>query len=109
MQAVYFKESLKSRRNREYSAGCAVTKKPLALIYRIKAGKVPDMAAFNRILQELVSDGAERIVLGCTELSILNLNKKCPCAVPYTDCMELLAEAAVAACGGQVALYRRVK
>ena len=75
----------------------------MALIYRIKAGKEPDMAAFNRILQELVSGGAERIVLGCTEISILNLKEKCPCAVPYTDCMELLAEAAVAACGGQVA------
>ena len=75
----------------------------MALIYRIKAGKEPDMAAFNRILQELVSGGAERIVLGCTEISILNLKEKCPCAVPYTDCMELLTEAAVAACGGQVA------
>lgn len=53
----------------------------MALIYRIKAGKEPDMAAFNRILQELVSGGAERIVLGCTEISILNLKENV--RVPY--------------------------
>lgn len=104
-----FKESLKAAGIESILPGALSQKSLMALIYRIKAGKVPDMAAFNRILQELVSDGAERIVLGCTELSILNLNKKCPCAVPYTDCMELLAEAAVAACGGQVAFYRRAK
>ena len=98
-----FKESLKNAGIESVLPGALSQKSLMALIYRIKAGKEPDMAAFNRILQELVSGGAERIVLGCTEISILNLKEKCPCAVPYTDCMELLAEAAVAACGGQVA------
>ena len=98
-----FKESLKNAGIESVLPGALSQKSLMALIYRIKAGKEPDMAAFNRILQELVSGGAERIVLGCTEISILNLKEKCPCAVPYTDCMELLAEAAVAACSGQVA------
>lgn len=98
-----FKESLKNAGIESVLPGALSQKSLMALIYRIKAGKEPDMAAFNRILQELVSGGAERIVLGCTEISILNLKEKCPCAVPYTDCMELLAEAAMAACGGQVA------
>ena len=90
-----FKESLKNAGIESVLPVALSQKSLMALIYRIKAGKEPDMAAFNRILQELVSGGAERIVLGCTEISILNLKEKCPCAVPYTDCMELLAEAAV--------------
>jgi len=42
-------------------------------------------------------DGAEVIILGCTEIPLALKDKAC--AVPLVDPTEILAEAAVSGCG----------
>jgi D-aspartate ligase len=45
------------------------------LIYDgIKAGKEIDIESFHQIIDSLVAQGVEKIILGCTELSIINKN-----------------------------------
>ncbi|MDL2219736.1 amino acid racemase [Ruminococcaceae bacterium OttesenSCG-928-O06] len=70
----------------------------MQVIYRdIKGGRPPEMAAFHRAAEELFSAGCQRLILGCTELSLLKkdglLDER------YLDSMDVLAEAAIAACG----------
>lgn len=63
----------------------------------IKAGRKADMQKFYSAANQLFADGCDRIVLGCTELSLLKktgeLDEK------YVDSMEVLAHAAILACG----------
>lgn len=70
----------------------------MRVIYEdIKAGKAPDMDLFNIAANELFAAGCSHIILGCTELSLLKkagLLDAC-----YVDSMEVLAEAAITACG----------
>ncbi len=82
---------------------CAVPEKDaqsalMDMIYSdIKAGKIPDMAQFNAIAQPLFEHGCQRLVLGCTELSLLK--KEGLLGAGYLDSMEVLTEAAIHACG----------
>ena len=68
------------------------------IIYdEIKCGKVPDIEAFCRVADDLFSRGCERILLGCTELSLL---KKNHLSDPrFIDSTEVLALSAIRACG----------
>ncbi|MGD9560004.1 MAG: aspartate/glutamate racemase family protein [Oscillospiraceae bacterium] len=63
----------------------------------IKSGRAPDMARFGSAAESLFALGCQRLILGCTELSLLKkmglLDKR------YIDSMEVLAEAAITACG----------
>lgn len=65
----------------------------------IKAGGTPNMQAFGLAAAELLEAGCQRLILGCTELSLL---KKAGLPGPhYLDSMDVLAEAAIAACNKQ--------
>lgn len=68
------------------------------IIYdEIKCGKAPSMTAFASVAEELRGKGCETLVLGCTELSLLKRD-----GLPdsgYTDSLEVLADAAIRACG----------
>lgn len=69
----------------------------MTLIYdQVKAGIAPDMTLFASIRQELRRLGAEVVVLGCTELSLLK--KEQPLGDGILDALEVLARASVLAC-----------
>lgn len=73
----------------------------MALIYdQVKAGKEPDEALFIAIKEQLRQKGAQVVVLGCTELSLLK--KKFPLGHGILDALEVLAQESVLACGKQV-------
>lgn len=56
---------------------------------QIKAGLSPDVESLLKIAEALYSRGAELVVLGCTELSLLKKNNRLPNYV--IDSLELLA------------------
>lgn len=71
------------------------------LIYKdIKAGKDPDKESFDRIKNYFTDKGATKIILGCTELSLLkwsDLNLD-----GFIDAMQVLAKASIRECGYEV-------
>ena len=70
----------------------------MSLIYdNVKAGVPLDMARFRAVGQELFASGAEAIILGCTELSLIK--RDFDIGSGYIDAMEVLARSAVLACG----------
>ncbi len=75
------------------------------LIYRdIKANRPPDMDLFRAISSKLHEEGAEAIILGCTELSLIK--KAYDIGPGFIDALEVLARLAVLACGELVDDYR---
>lgn len=71
------------------------------LIYRnIKAGRPPEMERFQAVSDELRSKGAEAIILGCTELSVIKRDHNI--GPGYLDSMEVLAKRAVELCNGKL-------
>ena len=64
------------------------------LIYEnVKAGKPADMQRFRRVQQELFDCGAEVILLGCTELSLIKRDENI--GPGFLDVMEVLARETV--------------
>jgi aspartate racemase len=63
----------------------------------VKQGKEPDIDEFLRIADSLTSRGCERIILGCTELSLLK--KNCRLGIRFIDPLEVLAIRAIRECG----------
>lgn len=64
------------------------------LIYEnVKAGKKPEMDRFRRVRQELNDCGAEIIILGCTELSLIKRDEDI--GEGFLDIMDVLAREAV--------------
>lgn len=68
------------------------------LIYRnIKAGEPAEMARFFAVEQELREKGAQVILLGCTELSLIKRDHEI--GPGFLDAMEVLAQRSVLYCG----------
>jgi aspartate racemase len=63
----------------------------------IKAGRPPEMDRFQRATKHLHDAGAEAIILGCTELSLIK--RDCAIGSGFLDAMEVLAREAVFSCG----------
>ena len=77
------------------------------IIYNnVKAGRRVDMDRFGQIEAELHEKGAEVIVLGCTELSMISRDEKI--GHGYLDAMEVLARAAVLKSGKLKLKYNRL-
>ena len=75
------------------------------LIYRdIKANRPPDMDLFRAISGKLHAEGAEAIILGCTELSLIK--KSYDIGPGFIDALEVLARLAVLVCGELVDDYQ---
>lgn len=73
----------------------------------IKANLPADMERFCAAEQELRAAGAEAVILGCTELSLIK--KTGLLGGGFIDAMEVLAQKSVLACGGNVkAEYRHL-
>jgi aspartate racemase len=67
------------------------------LIYKdIKAGKPVDMNKFSKVSKELREHGAQVIVLGCTELSLIKRDYNI--GAGFLDAMEVLAKASIISC-----------
>ncbi|MFQ5706246.1 MAG: aspartate/glutamate racemase family protein [bacterium] len=69
-----------------------------SVIYRIK-GKTKNVVAVEAFARQLVKKGAQAVILGCTELSLVQ--SELSLAVPIFDSLEVLAKRAV-----QLALTR---
>lgn len=73
-----------------------------SLIYDdVKRGRQPDMASFGRVKDALRQQGAEVVLLGCTELSVIKRDNDVGSGV--LDVMEVLACSAITACGKRIA------
>jgi aspartate racemase len=69
------------------------------IIYKnIKTDGAPDMDAFIRIADELYASGAEAIILGCTELSLIKRMGVLDGEL-FLDSLEVLAYCAIKMCG----------
>lgn len=69
------------------------------IIYgQIKRGDAPDMDAFLNISEHLVSRGCERLVLGCTELSLIGRDHRLDPS-RYADSLEILVYRTILDCG----------
>lgn len=76
-------------------------KKVMSVIYdQVKCGKPVDMDMFNSVAYSLVDRGAEIIILGCTELSVIKRTEKLTRG--FIDPLEILAKTAITACGGKL-------
>lgn len=70
----------------------------MQIIYEeVKAGKSADMEAFRRVSEQLFGQGAQAVLLACTELSLLKRDNTLPAG--YLDMLEALARTAVRRCG----------
>lgn len=77
------------------------------LIYKnVKANRAPEMKFFTEVSEELKTNGAEVILLGCTELSVIHRNHEIGSG--YLDIMQLMAKCAVEACGNLKDGYREL-
>ena len=72
---------------------------------QIKCGKAPDISAFLEVSEQLKARGCERIILGCTELSLLK--KAYPLDDFFIDSLELLTLEAIKRCGKEPTGFAR--
>ena len=73
----------------------------MTLIYdQIKAGKPADPALFEAVKHQLRHKGAQAVVLGCTELSLLK--KGAYLGTGILDALEVLAQESLIACGKSI-------
>lgn len=63
----------------------------------VKAGKPAEMDRFFATAEDLRSQGAQAIILGCTELSLIKRDHEI--GAGFVDAMEVLAQQSVVACG----------
>lgn len=63
----------------------------------IKAGKPVDLKKFEKIAAQLRENGAQAIILGCTELSLIKRDHAI--GAGFLDAMEVLAQQAILQCG----------
>lgn len=78
-----------------------VQDKVMAVIYeQIKAGEPADRATWDDIEQFMDAHGCDRVILGCTELSIVK--RELGLGDLYLDSLTVLAEQAILACGYEV-------
>ena len=66
----------------------------------IKANRPAEMDKFHFASRELRKKGAQAIILGCTELSLVK--RDCAIGAGYLDAMEVLAQTCVLRCGGKL-------
>lgn len=78
--------------------GSAAQADVMHLIFNnVKAGKPADMDRFFAAAEDLRSQGAEAIILGCTELSLIKRDHEI--GHGFVDAMEVLARQSVLVCG----------
>ena len=77
------------------------TKKIMDLIYRdVKSGRDADISLFDEVRDNLIAKGAQTIILGCTELSVIY--RKQHLEGDITDIMRSLVTESIKTCGKRV-------
>lgn len=72
------------------------------IIYnQVKAGKKVNIDEFMRIIENMKADGCDAVVLGCTELSVINKDF-CIDRKDVVDSLEVLASRSIELCGKTV-------
>lgn len=75
--------------------------KVTSLIYKnVKAGQPVNMEQFAEVMDELVRNGAETIILGCTELSLIKRDEDIGSG--FIDALEVLAMCSIVNCGAKL-------
>ena len=70
------------------------------LIYDdVKSGRDPDLEKFYKIVDHLKEKGCDKLILGCTELSLIN--RAIGGDPIFCDSLEVLAYTAIKACGSE--------
>lgn len=93
-----FSDALERRGIRPILPSQPRQKDVMHLIYRnVKAGLPPEMDRFAAVEQELREKGAQAIILGCTELSVIKQTHDL--GPGFLDAMEVLARQAILRCG----------
>ena len=70
----------------------------MELIYDdVKAGREPDLDKFFAVVEHMKDKGCDRMILGCTELSVIN--RSIGGREELTDSLEVLANVAIKLCG----------
>lgn len=83
--------------------GKAMQANVMHLIYEnIKLGLPPEMDRFYAVAEELKQNGAEIIILGCTELSLIKRDQNL--SEEFLDAMEVLAKKSILGCGRKLSL-----
>lgn len=79
-----------------------IQEKVMSIIYdNVKAGKNADKDTWREIVNHMENQGCDRVVLGCTELSIVKKEMDLPDF--YLDSLIVLAETAILSCGYELA------
>lgn len=91
--------------NIEYVIPSTASQKLLsAIIYsNIKNGQKINIEAFKNISNELLSNGCESLILGCTELSIIK--RTFALGNKYIDSLDVLTACSIAACEKKICNY----
>lgn len=98
IQSKIFQNTLQAYGLEAYIPSQQNQQKVMHLIYNnIKSGQPIELPLFYEISEDLFSQGAEVILLGCTELSLVKSCTKLPAG--YLDVTEVLARKAVLSCG----------
>lgn len=93
-----FQDRLKSRGMDTRIPSAEHQRAIMSIIYdEIKAGRDPDMERFDAAARDLRRQGAEVVVLGCTELSLIK--GRHPLGPGFLDTIDVLAGTAIEACG----------
>lgn len=69
------------------------------MIYKQKAGEVVKSEAYTPYIEELLAEGADAVLLACTEISTAFQGERHRSVI---DALEILAAGAVRACGGDI-------
>lgn len=98
LQSGLFQKSLEKKGMTALVPEAESQKKIMQLIYEeAKAGKEIHLDGFYQVSEELQEQGAQVILLACTELSLIK--RDYPLKAGYLDVMEVLAREAVRRCG----------
>ena len=97
IESGIFQKALEEEGVEVFVPSQAQQKNVMYLIYEnVKAGKKLELSIFQEVSDELLGNGAQVILLGCTELSLLK--RDYDLAPLYLDVMEVLARKAVLSC-----------
>ena len=97
----FFREGLKQQGISVVEPSAEGQKRVMDIIYgSIKANRPVKMEDFSLVEEELRRNGAEAIILGCTELSMIH--RDFPLGSGFLDSMEVLARKSVLLCEGRL-------
>ena len=107
IQSGLFQRELKRHNVQSILPSADRQREIMRIIYEeVKANKTVDMACFQNVSDELFQQGAQVILLGCTELSLVR--RDFALSPVYLDVMDVLARKAVQCCNHVRKEYNRL-